>query len=465
METADLAAGNVDVDIADIGFGVAGVFIDTTNLRVGIVNSETAAEETVDGATRHVKRYIVNVRLNAEALMGFLGTRPDSNTTAHQADRFTAGDVDENILINIGRSKNVFARERVTGTNRETAGNEGNVVTAVDLDADILHGSVSLGRMFAIIATHAVIAKGNATAENANGSAVVIVNGRGKFDDLVNLGLATGGTQILDGTDKTALPGAVKRLIRLCFVAAEKDRDIVSLGRTDCRRSRMVVLIGRCNAAAHKAERRHAGADLDGDVVRFGQSRARFRLDGLCEFRRGYLQLFGDLLAQFVDGLEGIVLRMKLPVEKIHHRAAVNGKGHAAAHDAGCETILKIDDSGALDLGHGVATGHADRKTAAGNAGSKSVDGAMGFVTLGVVEGEVRVARHGGIGSAVKNSNGRTAGESPGDTSRTLDINRRVTIDNCFGIFGSSLYQATQKFKTFTNVDGRASTNGPDDIA
>ena len=227
----------------------------------------------------------------------------------------------------------------------------------------------------------------------------------------------------------------------------------------------MVVLIGRCNAAAHKAERRHAGADLDGDVVRFGQSRARFRLDGLCEFRTESLQLFGDLLAQFVDGLEGIVLRMKLPVEKIHHRAAVNGKGHAAAHDAGCETILKIDDSGALDLGHGVATGHADRKTAAGNAGSKSVDGAMGFVTLGVVEGEVRVARHGGIGSAVKNSNGRTAGESPGDTSRTLDINRRVTIDNCFGIFGSSLYQATQKFKTFTNVDGRASTNGPDDIA
>ena len=303
METADLAAGNVDVDIADIGFGVAGVFIDTTNLRVGIVNSETAAEETVDGATHHVKRYIVNVRLNAEALMGFLGTRPDSNTTAHQADRFTAGDVDENILINIGRSKNVFARQRVTGTNRETAGNEGNVVTAVDLDADILHGSVSLGRMFAIIATHAVIAKGNATAENANGSAVVIVNGRGKFDDLVNLGLATGGTQILDGTDKTALPGSVKRLIRLCFVAAEKDRDIVSLGRTDCRRSRMVVLIGRCNAAAHKAERRHAGADLDGDVVRFGQSRARFRLDGLCEFRTESLQLFGDLLAQFVDGL------------------------------------------------------------------------------------------------------------------------------------------------------------------
>ena len=88
----------------------------------------------------------------------------------------------------------------------------------------------------------------------------------------------------------------------------------------------MVVLIGRCNAAAHKAERRHAGTDLDGDVVRFGQSRARFRLDGLCEFRTESLQLFGDLLAQFVDGLEGIVLRMKRPVEKIHHRAAVNGK-------------------------------------------------------------------------------------------------------------------------------------------
>lgn len=25
-------------------------------------------------------------------------------------------------------------------------------------------------------------------------------------------------------------------------------------------------------------------------------------------------------------------------------------RSHAAAHDAGCETILKIDDSGALDL-------------------------------------------------------------------------------------------------------------------
>ena len=73
----------------------------------------------------------------------------------------------------------------------------------------------------------------------------------------------------------------------------------------------MVVLIGRCHATAHKAERRHAGAGLDGDVVRFGQSRARFRLDGVCEFRTEPLQLFGDLLAQFVDGVEGIVLRMK----------------------------------------------------------------------------------------------------------------------------------------------------------
>ncbi|MFR4435699.1 MAG: hypothetical protein ACLT47_10170 [Sutterella wadsworthensis] len=133
METTNLAAGDIDVDIADIGFGVAGVFIDTTNLRVGIVNSETAAEETVDGATHHVKRYIVNVRLNADAVMSFLGTRPDSSTTAHQTDSFTAGDVDDYVFFDIGRCENVLSGFRMTGTNSETAANEGNVVAAVDI--------------------------------------------------------------------------------------------------------------------------------------------------------------------------------------------------------------------------------------------------------------------------------------------------------------------------------------------
>ena len=144
---------------------------------------------------------------------------------------------------------------------------------------------------------------------------------------------------------------------------------------------------------------------------------------------------------------------MKLPVEKIHHRAAVNGKGHAAAHDAGCETILKIDDSGALDLGHGVATGHADRKTAAGNAGSKSVDGAMGFVTLGVVEGEVRVARHGGIGNAIQNGNGRTTGKSSCDATRAVDIQNGIAIKSrrCFTCVGG---KNILQLQTIANVYG-----------
>ena len=65
--------------------------------------------------------------------MSFLGTRPDSSTTAHQTDSFTAGDVDDYVFFDIGRCENVLSGFRMTGTNSETAANEGNVVAAVDI--------------------------------------------------------------------------------------------------------------------------------------------------------------------------------------------------------------------------------------------------------------------------------------------------------------------------------------------
>ena len=58
----------------------------------------------------------------------------------------------------------------------------------------------------------------------------------------------------------------------------------------------------------------------------------------------------------------------------------------------------------------------------------------MGFVTLGVVEGEVRVARHGGIGNAVKNSNGRSTCEGTGNAPRTLDVQNGIAVESRRGV-------------------------------
>ncbi|MFR4435700.1 MAG: hypothetical protein ACLT47_10175 [Sutterella wadsworthensis] len=138
----------------------------------------------------------------------------------------------------------------------------------------------------------------------------------------------------------------------MSHITTECDMNLA--GRRVGFRSIVTFMISSGNPTANKAERRHAGTDVDFDVIRCRRSLA--------------WRCLGD------------------------------GKCHATAHDAHSKPIPKINGCFASDLRNGIPTKNACSKTAAGNAGRKRVDGSVRAVFSFVVKHELRAIRDEGLG-------------------------------------------------------------------